>query len=92
MRLWDAVTGAALQTLEGHCYVYSVAFSQGGKVEHALFVTDNWVLDRKGEILWLPPDYQATSITVWNRTIILGYSSGRISCLGSIERNLARWW
>ena len=33
VRLWDAVTGAALQTLEGHAYsVNPVAFSPDGKV------------------------------------------------------------
>jgi WD40 repeat protein len=32
VRLWDAATGAALQTLEGHTdYVRSVAFSPDGK-------------------------------------------------------------
>jgi WD40 repeat protein len=83
VRLWDAVTGAALQTLEGYSSpVTSVAFSKDGKVEQALFMTDNWVLDRKGKILWLPPDYRATSVAVWNGTIVLGHSSGRISCLG----------
>jgi WD40 repeat protein len=33
VRLWDAVTGAALQTLEGHSgLVTSVAFSPDGKL------------------------------------------------------------
>ncbi len=33
VRLWDAATGAALQTLQGHLrYVNSVAFSPDGKV------------------------------------------------------------
>jgi WD40 repeat protein len=32
VRLWDAATGTALQTLEGHsASVYSVAFSPDGK-------------------------------------------------------------
>ena len=32
VRLWDAATGTALQTLEGHSdYVYSVAFSPDSK-------------------------------------------------------------
>jgi WD40 repeat protein len=82
VRLWDAVTGAALQMLEGYSDdVSSVAFSQDGKVEQSLFVTDNWVLDGKGKFLWLPPDYRAASIAVWNRTMVLGHSPGRISCL-----------
>ena len=33
VRLWDAATGAALRTLEGHTdYVWSVAFSPDGKL------------------------------------------------------------
>jgi len=86
VRLWDAVTGAALQTVEGHSNdvndVNSMAFSPDGKLEQALFVLDNWVLDGKEKILWLPPEYRATSIAVWNRTIVLGHSSGKISWLG----------
>ncbi len=90
VRLWDAVTGVALQTLEGHSgLVRSVAFSPDGKVERkveeALFVLNDWVIEGKEKILWLPPDYRATSIAVWNRIIVLGHSSGRISCLGFKE-------
>ena len=74
--------GAALQTLEGHSSgVNPVALSPDDKLEQALFILDNWVLDRKGKILWLPPNYRATCIAVWNRIIVLGHSSGRISIL-----------
>jgi WD40 repeat protein len=86
VRLWDAVTGAALQTLEGHSsLVYSVAFSQGRKIERGLFVSNDWVVEGKRRILWLPPDYRATSTAVWNGIIVLGHSSGRISVLGFKE-------
>jgi WD40 repeat protein len=78
--LWDALTGAALQIFEGH--TSSVEFSPDGKVEQGLFVSDDWVIDGEEEILWLPPDYRATCVAVWNRIIVLGHSSGRISCLG----------
>ena len=81
VRLWDAVTGAPLQTLKGHSdSVTSVAFSPE-KVIHALFVSNDWVAERAGNILWLPPDYRATSAAVWNRIIVLGHSSGGISIL-----------
>ena len=87
VRLWDAVTGAVLQTLECHwSLVNSMAFSQDSKAEQALFVSDNWVRDGKRKFLWLPPGYRATSFAVWNRTIILGHSSGRISRLGFQEQ------
>ncbi|KAG9229085.1 hypothetical protein BJ875DRAFT_508153 [Amylocarpus encephaloides] len=43
VRLWDAATGAPLQTLEGHSnWVNSVAFSPDGKLR-VLSVLDNWV-------------------------------------------------
>jgi WD40 repeat protein len=83
LRLWDTATGAALQTLEGRSdSVSSVAFSPNGKLKQALFLLSNWVIYGRSKILWLPPDYRANSIAVWNRTIVLGHSSGRISCLG----------
>ena len=62
VRLWDAVTGAALQTLEGHSdLVNSVAFSPDGKVEQGLLVSNNWVVEGKEQILWLPPEYRIFS-------------------------------
>jgi WD40 repeat protein len=86
VRLWDAVTGAALQTLEGHSSsANSVAFSQDSKVEPALFVVNDWVVEGGTNILWLPPDYRATCEAVWNKVIVLGHSSGRISILGFKE-------
>jgi WD40 repeat protein len=91
VRLWDAMTGVALLTLEGHSgSVSSVtfsldAFSLDGKVEQALFVSNDWVGEGKGKFLWLPPNYRATSMAVWNRVIVLGHSSGTISILGFKE-------
>jgi WD40 repeat protein len=44
VRLWDAATGAALQTLEGHSSsVTSVAFSPDGNLLPTLRVSDYWV-------------------------------------------------
>jgi WD40 repeat protein len=104
VRLWDAVTGAALQTLEGHLdSITSVAFSPDGKLVvswphdktvtldtssdsleqlHGLFVSNDWVVERSGNVLWLPPDYLATCVAVWNRIVVLGHSLGGISFLG----------
>jgi WD40 repeat protein len=46
VRVWDAMTGAALQTLEGHSNsVNSVTFSQDNKVEPALFVANDWLVE-----------------------------------------------
>jgi WD40 repeat protein len=74
---WDAL----LQTLEGHSsMVTSVAFSPDGKLR-ALSALDNWIVEDGVKILWLPPNYRATSTTVWNNIIALGHSSGRLSIL-----------
>lgn len=85
VRLWDVATGAALQTLEGHwgC-VSSMAFSQfsqDSKVERGLFVSNEWVIEGKEKIFWLPPEYRPATMAVWNRIVVLGTPSGRISIL-----------
>ena len=85
VRLWDAATGAALQTLKGHSSsVHSVAFSPDGKaVNTPLLVSNDWIVEKDVKILWLPPDYRSPScIAVWNRNLVLGYQSGRLSLLG----------
>ncbi|PVH67593.1 hypothetical protein DL98DRAFT_443228, partial [Cadophora sp. DSE1049] len=80
VRLWDAVTGAALQTLEGYTDdVSSVAFSPEGKLPPILQVSDYWVVESDTTILWLPPDYRQHNSASWNRNLVLGHSSGRIS-------------
>jgi hypothetical protein len=59
-----------------------VAFLQGGKAEQGLFVSNDWVIEGKEKFLWLPPEYRPTCEAVWDRIIVLGHSSGRISILG----------
>ncbi|KAH8674864.1 vegetative incompatibility protein HET-E-1 [Tricladium varicosporioides] len=82
VRLWDTATGKALQTLEGHSsYVSSVAFSPDGNLLPTLRVSDYWVVEGEANILWLPPDYRSTCEAIWDQTIVLGHSSGRLSFL-----------
>jgi len=65
IRLWDAVIGAAQQTLEGYSkWVNPMAFSPDGKVVHTLSVSNNWVVERGSNILWLSPNYRATCIAI----------------------------
>jgi WD40 repeat protein len=86
VQLWDAVTGTALQTLEGHSSdIISVVFSPDGKVKQGLFVSNDWIVEGKEQILWLAPEYRATCQAVWNKVIVLGHSSGKISILGFME-------
>jgi WD40 repeat protein len=80
------MTGAAIQTLEGHSSsVYSVAFSPDSKVEPGLIVLNDWIIEGKEKILWLPLEYRSTCEAVWNKVVVLGHSSGKISILSFKE-------
>ncbi len=81
VRLWDAATGKALQTLEGHSSVSSVAFSPDGNLLPTLRVSDSWVAEGQANILWLPPDYRSICNAIWDQTIVLGHSLGGLSFL-----------
>ena len=48
---------------------------------HTLFVSNNWVEEEGGNILWLPSDYRATCVAIWNAIVVLGHLSGGISFL-----------
>ena len=84
VRLWDAATGAALQMPKGHSGpVTSVAFSPDGQAVNALLVSKGWIAESGTNILWLPSDYRSPScIAVWDRTLALGYLSGRVFIIG----------
>jgi WD40 repeat protein len=85
VRLWDAATGAPLQTLKGHTdSVRSVTFSPDGKVVNTpLLVSNEWIVEKDVKILWLPSDHRSpTCRAVWNRNLVLGYQSGRLSLFG----------
>jgi WD40 repeat protein len=83
VRLWDTATGAPLQTLEGHTsLVRSVAFSPDGKLLPILRVSNHWVVEGDTNILWLPPDYRGDLLATWNRNLVIGDLSGRISIFG----------
>jgi len=80
VRLWDAATGAAQQTLEGHTdLVWSVAFSPDSKLLPILQVCNHWVVEDDTNILWLPPNYRQNCSVTWNRSLVIGHLSGRIS-------------
>ena len=79
VRLWDAATGTALQTLEGHsASVRSVVFSPDGNLLPTLRVSNYWIAEGEANILWLPPDYRSICDAIWDQTIVLGHSLGRL--------------
>ncbi|KAH6724958.1 hypothetical protein BKA61DRAFT_537037 [Leptodontidium sp. MPI-SDFR-AT-0119] len=82
VRLWDAATGALQHTLEGHSNaVTSVAFSPDGKHIPTLHITGEWLREGTARYLWLPPNYRPACEAVWDRIVVLGHSSGRLSFL-----------
>ncbi|RFU32165.1 hypothetical protein B7463_g4157, partial [Scytalidium lignicola] len=82
VRLWDTVTRTMLQTLKGHLdSVESVAFSPDGNMLPTLHVSNYWIVEGDLNILWLPPEYRSTCKAVWDKTAVLGHSSGRLSFL-----------
>ena len=46
-----------------------------------LFVSNDWVAEEGENILWLPPDYRAACVAVWNGIVVLGHPSGGVSFL-----------
>ncbi|KAG4427593.1 hypothetical protein IFR05_016924, partial [Cadophora sp. M221] len=79
VRLWDAATGALLQTVRYSDWVRSVAFSPDGKLLPTLRVSSQWIADGAANILWLPSEYRPTCEATWDKTLVLGHSSGNIS-------------
>jgi WD40 repeat protein len=82
VRLWDATTGATLQKLWGHPdLVTSIAFLSDGKLPPTLHVLNHWLVEGITNVLWLPPEYRPTCEAIWDRIVVLGHSSGRLSFL-----------
>jgi WD40 repeat protein len=75
IRLWDIATGELQHTLAGHLLKASSAFD-------TYFTSNNWIVERAGReilnILWLPPDYRPSTISVYKENIVIGHSSGGI--------------
>jgi hypothetical protein len=59
-----------------------VAFSPDGKLLPILRVSNHWVVEGDTNILWLPSDYRETLSATWNRNLVIGHLSGRISIFG----------
>ena len=50
-------------------------------VPRFLSVIEDWVIENGKRLLWLPADYRATCMAVWNESIVLGHPSRTISFL-----------
>jgi WD40 repeat protein len=47
----------------------------------ALFVKEQWIVCGSKTLLWLPPDYRASSVALFGDIIALGHASGRLSII-----------
>jgi WD40 repeat protein len=77
VQLWNAITGALQQTLKGH--------SADGQLLPTLYVSNGWVVEKGIKLIWLPPDHRPSCEAFWNKSLVLGYSSGKVSIIGFEE-------
>jgi hypothetical protein len=49
--------------------------------EKGIFVNGAWVVQGKKDVLWLPSDYRATCVAIWNDVQAIGHASGHVSVL-----------
>jgi WD40 repeat protein len=90
VRLWDATTGAVLQTLEGYSdSVFSVTFSTNGNLLSTLRISNYWVVEGKANSLWLPPDLRIELFGI--KQIDLGHTSERLSFFG-LGKGHSSWY
>ena len=47
----------------------------------AIFVNDEWVTQDGQNLLWLPPDYRARCLALFNNMLALGHPSGQVTFL-----------
>jgi hypothetical protein len=78
-----SASGQYLKTDRGVLDISSfrIGVSSSSNCLRTLFVSDNWIAEEMENILWLPPDYRATCVAVWNGIVVLGHSVGNISFL-----------
>jgi hypothetical protein len=77
-----STSGQSLKTDRGVLDVNSLEFSSDSSEQvRALFVSNDWITEEGEGILWLPLDYRATCVAIWNGMVVLGHSSGGISFL-----------
>ena len=55
------------------------ASSTNGELLPVLQVSNHWVAEGNTNILWLPPIYRDSCLTIWNGSLAMGHPSGRIS-------------
>ncbi|KAF6789073.1 heterokaryon incompatibility protein [Colletotrichum sojae] len=87
-QLASGATGQCQQTLEGHSTlenIFEVAIQERTRdltgQHHMLSQQDVWITNRSQNILWLPPEYRASSHAEDGSKIAVGCQSGRVLLL-----------
>ena len=47
----------------------------------SIFVREQWIVRGSETLLWLPPDYRATSVAVFEDVVVLGHALGGVSMI-----------
>jgi WD40 repeat protein len=73
------------QTLEGHSStVSSVAFSPDGSKSYSIYSVNgqcDWIIRNGSRILYLPHDYQPSTVATEGSTVAIGAANGRVTII-----------
>jgi WD40 repeat protein len=70
-----------LNTDRGVLDITPTASSSTSSVTIPLFVNEKWIVRGSEALLWIPPEYRATSVAVFGELVVLGHVSGRVSII-----------
>ena len=73
--------GSCLHTDRGVLEVTHGTTTSHSHAFASFFVGEQWIFCGSEALLWLPPEYRATSAAVFGNNIILGHASGGVSML-----------
>ncbi|KAF2194571.1 vegetative incompatibility protein HET-E-1, partial [Zopfia rhizophila CBS 207.26] len=74
--------GRYLETDRGQILFSSpLSIASSSQEQHlpAIFITDQWIIVSKKDILWLPPEYRPSYTAVYRDVICVGHSSGKVT-------------
>ncbi|KAF1965734.1 hypothetical protein BU23DRAFT_545623, partial [Bimuria novae-zelandiae CBS 107.79] len=75
VKIWDASSGACLQTLESYSSTVNYdAVHQGT----ALSSDSTWISNNTQNLVWLPTEYRPTCSTISGTCVGLGTGSGKV--------------
>jgi len=67
-----------LNTDRGVLDITPTPSSSTSSVTIPLFVNKKWIVRGSEALLWIPPEYRATSVAVFGELVVLGHASGRV--------------